>query len=214
MAFALEECTEADMPRLSEIMSLAFAHDHEYIESVFPALDTPTGRGEGAERMLATKRSDPNTTFIKVVNDEGTMIAGAKWNVYNGVVPPAPQLTGDYWSNGDEMEFARNMFDRYLVPRLTYVQNSGGNLVVLDMLVVDPIHQRQGAGRMLVRWGTAVADRLGVEAVVEASDYGRGLYAQEGFIVLEKYLVLVPDKSAARRKQWYMWMKRPAQART
>jgi GNAT superfamily N-acetyltransferase len=30
-------------------------------------------------------------------------------------------------------------------------------------MVVDPDHQRQGAGKMLVKWGTEIADRMGVE---------------------------------------------------
>ena len=35
--------------------------------------------------------------------------------------------------------------------------------LALDILVVDPSWQRQGAGRMLVKWGTSVADRMRVE---------------------------------------------------
>lgn len=38
------------------------------------------------------------------------------------------------------------------------------NGIALDILTVDPNHQRRGAGRMLVRWGTAIADQMGVEA--------------------------------------------------
>lgn len=96
------------------------------------------------------------------------------------------------------------------------------------MLIVDPKYQRQGAGRLLVKWGTAIADRMGVEAsfvvswlistsantllqaVVEAGDYGRGLYEQEGFAVVEKYVCPVPEKYDGRRKQWMWWMKRAA----
>ncbi|KAF2462809.1 acyl-CoA N-acyltransferase [Lindgomyces ingoldianus] len=212
MPFTVEKCTEADLPRFFEIVSLAFRHDHEYIDSVFPDHDTPAGREAGAERMLATMKADINAIFLKVVNDERKIIAAAKWNIYDGVVPPKPELTGDYWKDGDEKEFAKHMFDGYLVPRCQDIKDSRGNLATLDMLIVDPYYQRQGAGRMLVQWGTAVADRLGVEAVVEAGDYGRGLYAQEGFEVLDKYEVPVPEKWAARRKQWFWWMKRPALA--
>ncbi|ORY02847.1 hypothetical protein BCR34DRAFT_492851 [Clohesyomyces aquaticus] len=211
MSFTVEKCSEADMPRFFEIVSLAFARDHEYIDSVFPDHDSPVGRAVGADRMLATMRADPNTTFLKAVDALGRMIAGAKWNVYNGVIPPEPKLEGNYWKDEFEKEFARHMFDGYLVPRLSDVKASGGNLVVLDILVVDPTHQRQGAGRMLVKWGTSIADQLGVEAVVEAGDYGRGLYEQEGFVVLSNYEVPVPKEWAARRKQWFWWMKRPAQ---
>ena len=30
-------------------------------------------------------------------------------------------------------------------------------------MTVDPEWQRRGAGRMLVKWGTAIADEMGVE---------------------------------------------------
>ena len=35
--------------------------------------------------------------------------------------------------------------------------------VVLDILTVDPKHQRRGAGRMLVEWGVKMADEMGAE---------------------------------------------------
>lgn len=35
--------------------------------------------------------------------------------------------------------------------------------IVLGNLTVDPNHQRRGAGRMLVKWGIAIADQMGVE---------------------------------------------------
>jgi GNAT superfamily N-acetyltransferase len=34
----------------------------------------------------------------------------------------------------------------------------------LDMMMVDPAYQRMGAGRLLVKWGLAEADRMGVDA--------------------------------------------------
>lgn len=129
MPFTISHCTEADIPRFFEIVSLAFSHDHEYIDSVFPDHYTPEGRAAGAERMLTSMRTDPNTTFLKVVNDEAQMIAAAKWNIYNGVIPSKPTLSGDHWKNEEEQEFAQYMFDGYLIPRLKEIRDSGGNLV-------------------------------------------------------------------------------------
>jgi predicted N-acetyltransferase YhbS len=31
------------------------------------------------------------------------------------------------------------------------------------MMMVDPAYQRMGAGRLLVKWGLAEADRMGVD---------------------------------------------------
>ena len=81
---------------------------------------------------------------------------------------------------------------------------------------------------MLVRWGTDIADRMGVkvrarpawsrlmliswfQGVVEATPEGCGLYAQEGFQVeIDKYTVQLSEKFADRETQSYTWMVRPA----
>ena len=187
---AIMKCDDSDMLRTFEIISDAFGHEHPYIESVFPAHETPAGRASGGERMLAYKRADPNTTFLKLIDTKtGTMLATAKWNVYKGVIPPELELDGDFWHSEDEKELAQYMFREYLVPRRKAICESGGNLVcrclimapvlsgrddvantcqirihlALDILTVDPKYQRRGVGRMLVKWGTAIADRMGVE---------------------------------------------------
>jgi predicted N-acetyltransferase YhbS len=47
--------------------------------------------------------------------------------------------------------------------------------------VVDPDHQRRGAGAMLVQWGLDLADKLQLPAFLEASDAGKKLYTILGF---------------------------------
>lgn len=64
-------------------------------------------------------------------------------------------------------------------------------LKVLHMLVVDPEHQRRGAGRLLVKWGCSRADEDKVPGFLEASDAGRPLYESFGFVpVHEEYFKL------------------------
>ena len=130
MAFTVEECTDADMARMFELVSVAFGHEHEYVEAVFPDHDTPAGRAAGSERMLAMK-ADPTATFIKVIDEDGKMIAGAKWNVFDGEVPPEYVLEGDYWKSQEEKDYANHMFAAYLVPRRKAIKDSAGNLVCM-----------------------------------------------------------------------------------
>lgn len=85
-------------------------------------------------------------------------------------------------------------------------------LVALEFLHVDPKHQRRGAGRMLVKWGVEVADRMGVDAVIESSSEGAGLYKQEGFMQLDEYDLPLPDKWKDRPKQRVRWMEKPAKS--
>jgi GNAT superfamily N-acetyltransferase len=53
--------------------------------------------------------------------------------------------------------------------------------VMLESLVTLPDHHRRGAGSMLLEWGIAEADRLGVITYLEGSDNGAPLYRKFGF---------------------------------
>ncbi|KAJ4366099.1 hypothetical protein N0V83_007734 [Neocucurbitaria cava] len=165
-SFEVQRCTEADIPRFFEIVSLAFANDHEYVDAVFPAHTTPAGRVRGSERMLDIFHGDPYGNFLKVVDTgTGKMVAAAKWNLYEGgPLPPQPEIGGDYWENEEEKEFAQCIFHAFFAPRQRVLEETGASLAALDMLMVDPDYQNQGAGRLLVRWGLAVADEMGVDA--------------------------------------------------
>jgi len=47
--------------------------------------------------------------------------------------------------------------------------------------VTHPDHHRRGAGSMLISWGTARADEMGLDAYLEASEMGQPLYERHGF---------------------------------
>ncbi|KAI9649258.1 hypothetical protein NHQ30_001828 [Ciborinia camelliae] len=165
MVLKVELCNDDDMPRVFEIFCEAFDIKHPMIEAMYPNHDTPAGRVIGAKRMLEIKKKDSHTTFLKVVDtDTGVMIAKAKWNIWKGVIPPEVDLDGDYWENEEEKEWAQHMNREFLISRRQALRDSEGHLVSLDILAVDPNYQRQGAGRLLVKWGTAIADELGYVA--------------------------------------------------
>ncbi|KAK7448610.1 hypothetical protein Landi51_06286 [Colletotrichum acutatum] len=219
MHLEVRRCTENDIPRVFEIVSLAFANDHKFVDAVFPEHSTSEGRKLGSERMLAMFHGDPYSIFLKCIDtNTGQIVAAAKWNVYKGgPLPPPPELGGDYWKNDEEKRFAQAIFRGFLAPRQRAIEESGARLLIfgslpraiaLDMLMCDPEFQGQGAGRLLVRAGLAIADEMGVDAVVEGSDRGRRLYASEGFDG-PHYVCPVPEEFATRRKQTYWWMRRP-----
>lgn len=80
------------------------------------------------------------------------------------------------------------------------------------MLSTHPDHQRRGAGTMLMKWGTEVADSLGYEAFIEASSYGKHLYESWGFIAVPNEWIVIPvsDKWKHRPEQKFYWLERPA----
>lgn len=47
--------------------------------------------------------------------------------------------------------------------------------------MTHPDHHRRGAGSMLISWGTARADEMGLDAYLEASEMGQPLYERHGF---------------------------------
>ncbi|ORY13540.1 hypothetical protein BCR34DRAFT_466339, partial [Clohesyomyces aquaticus] len=55
--------------------------------------------------------------------------------------------------------------------------------LMLNSLATHPEHRRKGAGKMLVRWGVEMADRLGVQVYLDSTSVARGLYERGGFEV-------------------------------
>jgi hypothetical protein len=130
-SFQVQPCTEADIPRVFEIISLAFDHDHEYMDSIFPAHDALEGRSVGAERILQIFHGDPYGHFMKVVDTDTGIVAGAaKWNIYEkGVIPPQPAIDGNYWKSEEDKEFAQALFQGFFAPRQKIIEETNGELV-------------------------------------------------------------------------------------
>lgn len=130
-SFEVQRCTEADIPRIFEIVSLAFANDHEYVDAILPAHDTPEGRKIGSERMLQMFQGDPYGNFVEVVdNDTGVTVAAAKWNIYKGgEVRGQVEMGGDYWESEEDKEFAQALFHGFFAPRQKVIEETNGNLV-------------------------------------------------------------------------------------
>lgn len=203
MPLKIEKCNDGDMTRAFAIISAAFGHN-PYMDVLYPGHDTPQGHEAGGERMLAFKKSDPNTHFIKAIDTEnGDIVGVAKWNIYNGTIPEEVGLDGDYWATEEDKEYANCLWTSYLGPRRKAIKDSKGHLVcescrrsryledtvntqlmianwtAMDILTVDPEMQSRGAGRKLLEWGTNEADRLGfsVRPILDCICNGREVVA-------------------------------------
>jgi len=210
MVLSLEFCEDNDMPRVFAIISDAFGEDHPHISVIFPNHKTINGRAQGAERLLQMKQNDPHSRFMKVTDTAtGQIVGQATWLIYNDHAEEV-ELCGDYWQNEEDRQYAAQLYRGYLAPRRDVIRSAKGPVVCLDILTVDPACQFGGAGSKLVKWGVEQADQMGAEMVVEASVFGRHLYEQNGFRVLEHCKVEVSKQWANKPKVRFFFMHRPA----
>lgn len=207
---------DADMDRIFEIACIAFDRNEPLWDAMWPNHWLDTGRQKGAARMRAIRTSTPSTTYLKAVDEESGIIMGmAKWNIFDDLsystnLDNPPQPAGDHWENEDEASFAALMTKLFLDERNAAIRKNGGHLVSLDILTIDPAYQRRGVGDALVKWGTKVADDMRVEAVVESSVFGKGLYEKNGYVFVKDVVAKAPDaKWKDRAEGRFAWMVRP-----
>ncbi|KAK5110049.1 hypothetical protein LTR62_006293 [Meristemomyces frigidus] len=212
MPIQVLEAQDADMDRIFAIACDAFGSNEPLWDVFWPAHWTPAGRQKGGERMRETRNSDPHTTYMKAVDSStGTIMGMAKWNVYaNNTLPDmgAVEYRQNFWADDEELAYATSMTELFVKERNAAIKQSGGNLVSLDILTIDPAFQRRGVGAALVQWGTEKADELGVEAVVESSVPGKGLYEKNGFVFQRDCVVSVPGKWGHVEGR-FAWLVRP-----
>ncbi|CAK3896487.1 GNAT family acetyltransferase like [Lecanosticta acicola] len=203
---------DTDMDRIFELACLAFGRDDHMWNAMWPKHWTEKGRKDGAERMRHSKNTDPNTVYLKAVNlTSGEIMGMAKWNFYvNGASPPSAEVSAHYWDDPRGKEYFDKVLPLFVARRNEAVQRTGGNVVSLDILAIDPAHQRKGVGDALVKWGVKKADELGLESVVESSPFGRGLYAKNGFVFQEDCKLEVPEFPDHPPPE-FAWMTRPKQ---
>ncbi|KAJ5951591.1 uncharacterized protein N7479_010004 [Penicillium vulpinum] len=193
-----------------------------------PGWDTPQGKASGAERMVARWRNKtndknglPNTVFLKATlpspESESRIIVGFSIWVQASTVeghgdPPVEDLVNALDLNtlypGNEPE------QRYLCQVISSLHKRRNEVIkekatatppavmILDLCVVDPAHQRKGIARELVQWGIDEAQRRGdLEATTEASSMGRHVYGQMGFQADGPEVEYVVDKEFASRSK-------------
>ncbi|MCJ1312464.1 hypothetical protein MMC25_006138 [Agyrium rufum] len=104
---------------------------------------------------------------------------------------PKPKAPFDpFWlPAGSEM---RRYAQMVLAMTATLRTGREGKHLALQIMFTHPAYRRKGAGTMLMKWGTELADELGLESWVQATPLGKALYLHFGYEVV-KELLLVPD---------------------
>ncbi|KAJ4377397.1 hypothetical protein N0V83_000222 [Neocucurbitaria cava] len=84
----------------------------------------------------------------------------------------------------------------YAVWEVNDPQGKEGKKGDLMSLVVHPSHRHRGAGRLLIRWGIAKADELGIETVISSLASAKAAYEKCGLGAIE---IIPPNPELKRR---------------
>ena len=169
-------------------------------------------RREVIEKWLREGLHDPQMSWLKVIDTDlnGEMVAIAVWRFELASGPDAKKAEPDEATNKDELTDLDRAWEDFGRPfEAEFVgERPHGSLILCQ---THPMHQRRGAGRMLLGWGCDYADERGLMCVLQASWLGLRLYESFGFVVVKQgSLDLLPfgiDQIEIRRG-----MIRPAKA--
>ncbi|RSL62154.1 hypothetical protein CEP53_004853 [Fusarium sp. AF-6] len=179
---------EADAPRAVAIEDIAYG-PHPLGPVLFPYPSSGSSWGTSRVTDLIDRlHKNPACRWAKVIDTdlEGeNMIAFAMWYIWE--TPPKASEFSSYRGprcNPEACEAYLGGMDRMRLELMNDKPHA-----YLKLLHTDPAHQRRGAASMLVQWGLKEADRLGIAAVLESSDEGKGLYEKLGFKEARRFVV-------------------------
>ncbi|QIW95592.1 hypothetical protein AMS68_001110 [Peltaster fructicola] len=210
MTVTILPATDADVTDIFTIASRAFKRNEEFFTAQFTDHDTPEGRLKGGQRFLEQGQADPNIILMKAVDDGTGKIAGfARWILFMNGSLPVPGLETRHWQTVEDAEYAHGLLVEFVKYRQEHLAKTNGTMLSLDICAIDPDYQRRGIGNELVKWGTAKADELGIDAVVESSVCGKGLYEKHGFIFQRDVVLPVNERFLSRPDSKFAWLVRP-----
>ncbi|KAG6358323.1 hypothetical protein INS49_014207 [Diaporthe citri] len=179
--FTLSRATEADMPEVIRLCWLSFP---QIIRDLLMGCPTEDDLPRSVARYQEEMRADPHALWIKVVdNATGRIAAASHWRIFPGASAPAgaDEDTPPPWLDDESRVKAQGILAEMTEAR---VKANPDGYVHLHILFTDTDFRRQGAGDMMLQWGTDVADVLAVAGWVEASKDGTILYERHGFKVV------------------------------
>lgn len=142
--------SDEEIPVCFEVLSKSFGHDAPFVDIYFPEHDTPLGRERGSKRLLAWKKGDEKSTFLKATiaragpGDDEQIVGLAVWT--HMVEPPPADISeaenvDEVWPDRDDREFMSRLWRSYVTPRSRAVENSGGKGVYGEPDHLATLHQ-------------------------------------------------------------------------
>ncbi|KAK5680000.1 hypothetical protein LTS10_007948 [Elasticomyces elasticus] len=191
MPIKLLPMSEADISDHVDIVRDAFAND---LGSIFypNGLNANDREHMKADTLKSMRKNKPweQHLYIKAIDtdlpSDRQIVSTANWQIYPRQrsveeLDRAAEEAGStpLFSGSANVESMMAFYGESAEKRR---ERFGGQpYVLLGMLAVHPDHQRRGLGAMQLKLGLAKADELGVQAYLESSPQGKGLYAKYGF---------------------------------
>lgn len=184
--------TQEEMVLLFEVL-LAANYDpyHPLMQVFFPVfgyttLDIVKSKEEGQQRLWNdhVKMGEvSNWLYVEEVST-GKMVGCAQWEVHlkNPFPEVAERIETSWWPEGSQgKEFSEKLLSQVYGARVSWMARPH---LALNWMCCIPTHRRQGVGSLIMQWGIDKAEKLGLEAYLEASPMGKPLYEKFGFGVL------------------------------
>ncbi|KOS22034.1 hypothetical protein ESCO_001887 [Escovopsis weberi] len=207
MPLKVVPASEADAARSAAIEAIAYGPT-AVSRVLFPG-PFPSDGSSRVDVLVQQLRADPACRWLKVVDTdladrgEEDMVAFAKWYIWEG----EPIYREPTWGPGTNPEMCDAFFGE--MTRRWWERYERRPHLYLKLLHTDPEHQRRGAAGMLLDWGTAEADRLGLESYLESSPQGYGLYLKYGFEEVGRHTVDLSDHGETEDATAVLMMRKP-----
>jgi len=155
---------------------------------------------ECTERQWAWHQSMPNSRWLEV-KDNDKIVGAANWIIYekNPFEEPQPMLSAYWYPEGPIRTISNHILQAFFANR-PLVMNRPHFL--MNVCFVSKEHRRKGIGSLLVDWGCKLADEMGLEAFVESSNSGKGLYEAHGFVAVRPVFLDLPPAEDGQEEEW------------
>lgn len=191
-SYRVEVAQEEDIAFITDIVIPAF--EKIPVEHLFGDTTTADGRRAYGERHLYAWREHAKQSnipcAIKCVHHDAatgkdTIVGFAEWFIYDrhreseeyNKLPPV--LDSILIEDAESKEKLRKWLKPVIDVRVKWM--GGRPYGCLNYMAVDPAWRRKGASTLCVQWGLNECRRLGIPALLEASDEGRPVYERLGF---------------------------------
>ena len=179
-----------DVTAIARVHLAAFLTGKIY-QVIWPKGATPAVIESQESRHLAALTSDLTVRYAKVVElptdasnqvNGGKIVAFAKWHIFTST--SAIEIRQDSadrtWPPDCNKDCVTEFWAKIQAVRNEWGPKLGPHMM-LDILATDPAYMRKGAGKLLVKYGTELADEMGLPCFLEGSPEGYGLYSSCGF---------------------------------